>query len=224
MSRRTLAIGDIHGCAAALAAILTAIDPQPDDQIVTLGDYIDRGPDSPQVLEQLIQLKAQGILVPLLGNHEIMMLVARDEPSELDFWLLNGGQETLSAYGGTLAQVPAAHMEFLQGCVRFHETESHLFVHANYIPSLPLEKQPEFVLFWEHLSQHFPAPHYSGKIAVLGHTPQRFNQILRRDHLICLDTNCCGRGCLSALDVDSGQLWQSDASGTLLPSSQAPDA
>ena len=219
MSRRTVAIGDIHGCAAALAALLAAIDPQPDDLIVTLGDYVDRGPDSRQVLERLIQLKAQGNLVPLLGNHEIMMLVARDEPSELDFWLLNGGQETLKAYGGTLDHVPAAHLEFLRECVKFHETETHIFVHANYIPNLPLEKQPEFVLFWEHLSQHFPAPHVSGKIAVLGHTPQRFNQIFRRDHLICIDTNCCGRGCLTALDVDSGQLWQADASGTLLRTS-----
>ncbi len=56
---RTIAIGDIHGCLLALNAILGAIDPQPDDVIVTLGDYVDRGPDSRGVLERLIALAGQ---------------------------------------------------------------------------------------------------------------------------------------------------------------------
>ena len=81
MPGRLIAIGDIHGCADALEAILAAIDPREEDCIVTLGDYVDRGPETPRVIERLIQLRSAGNLVPLLGNHELMMLVGMEEPS-----------------------------------------------------------------------------------------------------------------------------------------------
>lgn len=214
MPGRLIAIGDIHGCADALEAILERIAPQPEDRIVTLGDYVDRGPETPRVVDRLIELQEQGKLVPLLGNHELMMLVGMEEPSELQFWLSNGGAQTLAAYGDSTDDIPPHHLTFLRGCQRFHETESHFFVHANYVPNLPLTKQSEFVLFWEHLTVHFPAPHQSGKIAVVGHTPQRHGEVLRREHLICLDTNCCGGGYLSAMDLGSNEIWQVRADGS----------
>ncbi len=70
---RTVAVGDIHGCAAALAALLRAVAPGPDDTLVTLGDYIDGGPDAQGVIEQLLGLAGRCKLVPLLGNHEEMV-------------------------------------------------------------------------------------------------------------------------------------------------------
>ena len=73
----TIAIGDIHGCSAALDALLDAIRPRPEDTIVTLGDYINRGPDSRGVLDRLIDLGRRCRLVPLLGNHDQMLLEAR---------------------------------------------------------------------------------------------------------------------------------------------------
>src|SRR5262245_37847694 len=73
---RTIAIGDVHGCSTALAALLDAIGPVESDTVVTLGDYIDRGPDSKGVIEQLIALEQRCRLVPLLGNHEEMILGA----------------------------------------------------------------------------------------------------------------------------------------------------
>ena len=76
MKARTIAIGDIHGCSAALDALLNAIRPRPEDCIVTLGDYINRGPDSRGVIERLIELKDRCRLVPLLGNHEEMLFEA----------------------------------------------------------------------------------------------------------------------------------------------------
>ena len=87
MPGRTIAIGDIHGCSTALAALLQAIDPQPDDTIITLGDYVDRGIDSKGVLDQLIALADRCRLVPLLGNHDEMMLHARDGRGDFQFWL-----------------------------------------------------------------------------------------------------------------------------------------
>ena len=77
MNPRTIAIGDIHGCSAALDALLEAIRPRPEDCIVTLGDYINRGPDSRGVIERLIELKDRCRLVPLLGNHDQMLLDVR---------------------------------------------------------------------------------------------------------------------------------------------------
>ena len=100
MSGRIIAIGDIHGCLAALQAVLAALDPHGDDTIVTMGDYADRGPDVRGVLELLIALGKQTRLVPLLGNHDEMMLsVCRGNTFLPAYWLAFGGDATLASYG-----------------------------------------------------------------------------------------------------------------------------
>ena len=71
---RTLAIGDIHGCLTALKALLDFVAPAPDDRLITLGDYVDRGPDSHGVLDLMIDLHTQGRVIALRGNHEEMMI------------------------------------------------------------------------------------------------------------------------------------------------------
>src|SRR5690349_9006235 len=100
---RLLAIGDIHGCLTALDALLDAVAPQADDQIVALGDYVDRGPDSRGVLDRLIALHAGGRVVALRGNHDVMMLEARNG-RDLG-WLAVGGKETLLSYGVTASEI-----------------------------------------------------------------------------------------------------------------------
>ena len=89
---RTIAIGDVHGCSAALAALVRAIDPMPLDTLVFLGDYIDRGPDSRGVVEQVIALGDRSTVVPLMGNHEEMLLAALEGSSELRYWLKFGAR------------------------------------------------------------------------------------------------------------------------------------
>src|ERR1700736_2548363 len=84
---RTIAIGDVHGCSAALAALVRAIDPTALDTLVFLGDYIDRGPDSRGVLEKVIALAERSTVMPLLGNHEEMLLAGLEGQSELRYWL-----------------------------------------------------------------------------------------------------------------------------------------
>ena len=213
MSGRTIAVGDIHGCSTAFAAIIAAIEPKRDDTIVTLGDYVDRGIDSKGVLDQLIELSDRCHLVPLLGNHEEMLLHARDSRSELQFWLNCGGIATLDSYGdtGRLNLIPSAHIRFLERCVSHFETDSHIFVHANYKPDCPLDQQDGQTLRWLSLSDTVPTPHYSGKRVVVGHTPQP--EILNLGHLICLDTGCSVGGCLTAMEMRSGQAWQVDDAG-----------
>jgi hypothetical protein len=96
---RTIAIGDVQGCSAALAALVRAIDPSALDTLVFLGDYIDRGPDSQGVLEQVTALAERCIVVPLPGNHEEMLLAALEGQSDLRYWLRFGGTEALASYG-----------------------------------------------------------------------------------------------------------------------------
>lgn len=217
MPGRIIAIGDIHGCSAALAAITSAIDPQPDDTLVPLGDFIDRGPDSRGVLEQLLNLQDRCRLVPLLGNHEVMLLDVLEGPASLAPWLSCGGAATLESYGGHLEDIPPKHLDFIRRSRRYYETATHFFVHANYAPDIRLDEMPDYLLFWEHLHFYRPPPHENGKIAVVGHTALKTGDILDLGHLIAIDTFCHGGGWLTALDVLAGQIWQADMHGRMRP-------
>jgi serine/threonine protein phosphatase 1 len=213
---RTIAIGDIHGCSIAFAALINAINPQPDDTIIPLGDYVDRGIDSKGVLDQLIELRDRCNLVPILGNHDQMMLHAREGRSDFQFWLNCGGDAALDSYGssGKLDLIPRNHIRFLESCRSYFETDTHIFLHANYKPDVPIEQQEDHTIRWLSLREYVPPkPHCSGKIAVVGHTPQ--TEILDLGFLIGLDTGVWKSGWLTALDVESGKIWQVDEKGSL---------
>src|SRR5262249_34116860 len=135
MAGRTLAIGDIHGCLDALATLIDAIGLGSEDTLITLGDHIDRGPDSRGVVDRLLALTGRCRLAPLLGDHEEMLLDALRDTTALRRWLRCGGVETLRSYGWApsgprraLADwIPEQHREFLAGCRPYHETDTHLF-------------------------------------------------------------------------------------------------
>ncbi|MDH3716934.1 MAG: serine/threonine protein phosphatase [Planctomycetota bacterium] len=217
MSDRIIAIGDIHGCSRALSALLSAIEPQSGDTIVTLGDYVDRGPDTPGVLDQLIELQRDCKLVAILGNHDQMLLHVIRGELDRELWSGCGGAATLESYGyeGDFNVIPATHIEFLENCVDYYETDTHFFVHANYDAGLPLDKQSDNALRWRKLTEEIPLPHVSGRIAIVGHTPDKNGEILDVGHLKCIDTCCHGGRWLTALDVNSNQVWQADNEGTL---------
>jgi serine/threonine protein phosphatase 1 len=216
-THRTIAIGDIHGCLPALEALLGAIQPGTDDTLVLLGDYVDRGPQSREVIERLMQLREHCRLVPLLGNHDAMMLDVYDGQTQLYIdWLLFGGSATLESYGTLKPEdIPAEHIDFLRGCRLFFETERHFFIHGNYQAELPLDAQPRETLLWESLKAREPGPHCSGKLAIVGHTSQKSGEILDLGYLKCIDTRCYDVGWLSAFDIESNQVWQADKSGRM---------
>lgn len=209
---RTIAIGDVHGCSKALRGLLEIVDPKAEDRLIFLGDYVDRGPDAKGVIETLLALREKCQTVFLLGNHEIMF---RGAVSGLnpELWLQIGGQPTLASYGGRLQNVSDKHVEFLNTCLPFFETEKHIFLHANYEPELDLVDQPEEVLYWQHLSVRVPGAHKSQKHVFLGHTPQVRGEIGYFGHFTCLDTACFAGYWLSALDVESGEEWQVSKQG-----------
>jgi serine/threonine protein phosphatase 1 len=208
MAGRTIAIGDIHGCLKALATLLDAVGPGSEDMVVTLGDYIDRGPDSRGVLDRLIALAE-----------------ALADKAALRKWFDLGGADALRSYGWSpggprraLADwIPRKHREFLAGCRPYHETDTHLFVHAGFVPDLPMARQPGLALRWRVTDARTAVPHYSGKVAVVGHTPQRNGEVLDLGFLICIDTNCARGGWLTALETDTGRVWQTDRTGRLRP-------
>lgn len=111
--------------------------------------------------------------------------------------------------------IPAPHRAFLASCRSYYETLTHLFVHAGFVPELALAEQPALALRWRVTDAAVAAPHHSGKVAVVGHTPQHSGEILDLGFLVCIDTNCVRGGWLTALDTGSGQVWQADRSGRL---------
>lgn len=212
MKTRLIAIGDIHGHRMALDGLLNIINVQESDTIVFLGDYVDRGPDSAGVLQTVIELSDRCNVIPLQGNHEEMFLDAWKDSRCFELWLKNGGDAALKNYGGSLYHVPPAHYDFLKSLKRFHEVEDYFFIHANYAPNWKLEDHNSRIALWTGLEQ-IPAPHYSGKTAVVGHTPQMSGEILDVGHLVGIDTGCGFGGRLTGLDVLNGDIWQVDEQG-----------
>ncbi len=215
---RHLAIGDIHGCINALTSLVEFVALRPDDTIVPLGDYVDRGPDTSAVLDFVIGLGKTHDLVPLRGNHEIMMLDSREKKSWFHAWMGYGGDATLLSYSrseedsGSFADVPDAHIDFLENkLLPYHECETHFFVHANAVANTALEDQTDAALYWRRYDD--PEPHCSGKIMVCGHTVQTSGFPGSNGDSICIDTWACGSGWLSCLDVGSGTIWQANEAG-----------
>ena len=214
---RHLAVGDIHGCYTALTTLADFVPFAAGDTLVILGDYVDRGPDTFSVLDWLIAYARRAKLVPLRGNHEIMMLRARDNELALASWLGYGGTHTLASYShfddaGSLADVPDEHWDFLENrLLPYFEIDTHFFVHANVYPALPLDEQPELMLYWEAFED--TALHASGKVMVCGHTSQKSGLPRDHGHAVCIDTWVYGKGWLTCLDVATGQFWQANQRG-----------
>jgi serine/threonine protein phosphatase 1 len=214
---RLLALGDIHGCYLALTTLVEQVALTPADRIIALGDYVDRGSDSRSVIEWLIARRAEGRLIALRGNHDLMMMAARCSLSQAALWLNYGGDATLASYRSTdgkggLETVPQEHWDFLElGCVDFFETERQIFVHATCAPDKPLDQQTPASLFWDKLDD--PQPHQSGKTVICGHTAQKNGEPKNFGHTICIDTWVYGSGWLTCLDVASGRYWQANEQG-----------
>ena len=213
---RTLAIGDIHGCRKALEYLLHVVSPTPTDVVVTLGDYVDRGPDSRGVIDTLIALRGEIQLITLKGNHEIMMESARSDSRAETGWMnpFVGGDATMESYGTCdLDEIPESHWDFIADCAPSWENESHLFVHANVEPHLSLEDQPADTLYWDRFDNR--GPHISGKIMICGHTSQRSGVPVNLGHAVCIDTAAYNGQWLTCLDASTGQYWQANEEGDL---------
>jgi len=203
----TYVFGDIHGCLNGFEALLDHLSPGSDDTIITLGDYIDRGPASNGVIDRLIQLQHEVNLIALRGNHEMMMFDAKDGPPASSFWLLNGGIETLESYGyRTVQEIPDEHWAFLENLVPYYEEGEILYTHA----TIPHNKNPEDcdddALFWARFGE--PEFREDGRFLVCGHTPQQDHLPTLFNRHLCIDTGCVHGGQLTALEMETGHFTQ----------------
>ena len=199
----TYVIGDIHGCLRPLKRLLAMIAPQPGDEVIFIGDYIDRGPQSREVVEYLLTLKSRCVF--LMGNHERMLLDYLDGKDDDGIYLSNGGMATLRSYGDDFARIPQAHISFFRSLRPMYETPEFLFVHAGIRPMVPLDKQQLDDLVWirQEFFQfigRFPKP------VVFGHTPLR--QVLLLPDRIGIDTGCVYGGKLTCLKLPGRQIIQ----------------
>ena len=214
---RVIAIGDVHGCIHALDTLIEAIAPTRRDLLVFLGDLIDHGRDSRDVLERLVELQSICQVVLIQGNHEEMMLAARDNDKAFMFWQNSGGATTLSSYRfpGRIEDVPSEHWALIESCLPYYETDDLIFTHANYLPDMPMPKQPGHQLRWALFEPTEMRQHVSRKPVVVGHTEQSEGEILDLGFAMCIDTACWRYGWLTAVDCHTGDIWQASRWGIL---------
>ncbi len=211
---RRFAIGEMHGCLVALERLEREIGFRPSDTVITLGDYVDRGPDSRGVIDYLLGLRERCNLVALRGNHEIMMLRARVDRACLLEWVACGGDRTLDSYGAAaFGDIPQSHWKFLEETISYYEDGQDFFVHANVYPNIPLADQPDHMLYWEFLGEQ--GPHQSGRRMICGHTSQKSGRPLDIGHAVCIDTYAHGGGWLTCLETRTGVYWQTSQQGEL---------
>lgn len=205
---RVYAIGDVHGSSSLLKSLLTIIEADievhagEEAQIIFLGDYIDRGPDSKGVLDLLSSNHLPAPATCLLGNHEEILLTFLEDPSVGEQWRMLGGLETLLSYGVDISdarmgrgyhaardelvrRLPKRHLNWLMNLHLSAQIDDYFFCHAGVRPGVPLQDQSRADLLWvrdEFLNHKEPFE----KVVVHGHTPNE--DVLIAPNRIDVDT------------------------------------
>jgi serine/threonine protein phosphatase 1 len=224
--RRVYAIGDIHGRADLLSKLFTRIDadlkarPTADSVQIFLGDYIDRGPNSRQVIDLLIARRQEHDVICLKGNHEDYALQFLSDPAVLNQWKNIGGLNTLLSYGVAPTRrdnpqsqhdvataldqaMPDSHRRFFQGLGLAFTCGDFFFAHAGVRPGIPLRGQSQQDLLW--IREDFLLHEEDfGKVVVHGHTPAREPDI--RPNRINIDTGAYATGRLTCLVLEGDQM------------------
>jgi serine/threonine protein phosphatase 1 len=168
----TYVIPDIHGRADLLRDAFAAIDQHAGGKfgtIVALGDYVDKGPDSRDVIGLLRAGPRPGWrFIALKGNHDSMMVQGLRDPARMSWWLERGGDSAIRSYGGDASLVPAGDIEWLDRLALMHVDRHRIYVHAGLDPELPLDQQIERTLLWKRY-QEGDAAGFAGRHIVHGH-------------------------------------------------------
>lgn len=214
-TRRVIAIGDIHGCSKTLKALLQDFQRFSGSLFIFLGDYIDRGPDSKNVIDQLLVFSEKEECVFLRGNHEQMLLRVLDGAPKSS-WAKNGGNTTMHSYMGDKKSfdLPYKHYHFFQNTNLYYETEDFVFTHAGMDPELSVKENLEDeanheIFLWTR--EHLYEPNNWEKTVIFGHTPKK--DIIQLPNMIGIDTGCVfknlpGLGILSALVLPDKKVIQ----------------
>lgn len=207
---RIFAVGDIHGCLDKLVSLMDIIEIDLQrDTLVFIGDYIDRGPDSREVVDYLLDLGPQeNRIVFLKGNHELMLQDYLTGVDRLTF-LYNGGDATLDSYTRRGVQseedlIPPRHLEFFDNLSLYYETDLYIFVHGGLKANIPLAEQHEWDMLW--IRDEFIYSDYDfGKRVIFGHTPFRKPLIL--DNKIGIDTGAVYGNRLTCVELPAEKFF-----------------
>jgi serine/threonine protein phosphatase 1 len=213
---RRFVIGDVHGQFKALMMLIDQIKLKTDDQLFFLGDLIDRGPQSAQVVDWVMR---NGHIC-LCGNHEQMCLEAftmLDAPHAWQGWLGNGGAKTLESYGGEL--IPDEHLNWMSQLPLYADLGDVWLVHAGLNPNLPIEHQGELEFCWIREPFHrMTEPYFNDKVIITGHTITfvfpgvKPGQLAQGAGWLDIDTGAYHpkSGWLTALELNSSTVYQSN--------------
>ncbi len=214
---RLIAIGDIHGCFRPFyELVVNEIDLKKNDRLILLGDYIDRGTQSKEVIDFIIDLKEAGFdVTPLMGNHEAMLLESYADTGMLYQWYMNSGEATLQSIGiQDVRDLEKTYLDFFSGLQYYVSIGNFLFVHAGFNDNDADPFTDKFHMIWESRLS-YTNPLLLGKTIIHGHRPKTLEyvkkQIRDRSYVIPIDTGCVyGRemdyGFLSAIEVNSMEL------------------
>ncbi len=216
------AITDIHGCRESFMHLLAKIDFKKKDELFLLGDYIDRGPDSKGVLDDIFQLKTAGYKVHCLrGNHEEGLLHALIDSDQQARWIKSwGGQQTLDSFPAqSVSDIPTAYFDFMQNLPYHIELEDYILVHAglDFSKENPLEDK-QSMIWIRRWKKDVNKDWLQGKIIVHGHTPiSRWEIEVQKEQVkevpvLNIDGGCAykaqaDRGYLVALALDTQELY-----------------
>lgn len=183
---RLIGISDIHGEYEKLCRVLEKVSPQKDDTIVFMGDYIDRGAKSREVVDKIIEMQNVCSCVYLIGSHEYALLHAStDDYYHYLFWNY-GGDRTADSYGG-FDNIFKIHGDFFKNLKFYYLTDKYLFVHAGINPKYSLDEQDEVDMVYIRRN-FYEYKHNLPQKIIFGHTEFDTPQI--QDDKICIDTGC----------------------------------
>jgi serine/threonine protein phosphatase 1 len=223
---RRFVIGDLHGCVSTFREMTEVqLRLRKEDTLFLLGDYIDRGPDSKGVVDHILDLQKRSYrVVPIMGNHEYMLLNAVDDEEEFGLWEFNGSFATLISFGidasrarepGSVHEIPGFYIDFFRNLPIYAETPGFVMVHAGIGHDKQNPFDPDFALWTRE--EYYNRQLMNGRRLVHGHTPFSLASIRERVHdpeekFINLDGGCVYNdykdyGNLVALDLDSLELY-----------------
>jgi serine/threonine protein phosphatase 1 len=217
--QRVIAIGDIHGCIKTFRHMLFDIlKIRDDDKLILLGDYIDRGPGSKEVMDLIIELKGSlKEVVHLLGNHDYMMMRSIFSKGDTMLWYRNRGQSTLKSLGVSRpADIPERYLDFVDSCPYYHVHGDYFFVHGglNFELSHPLEDKYSMIWIRNDYVTEDDLAKIDGRKMIVGHTPKSRAEIMNslKYNRIYLDGGCVYdginsfEGYLAALELNTFDL------------------
>jgi serine/threonine protein phosphatase 1 len=214
---RLFAISDIHGCFRPFyELVVKVIDLQKSDRLILLGDYIDRGDQSREVIDFIIELKDKGFnITPLTGNHEVMLVDSYNDKGLLPLWYLNSGMTTLLSFDiSDIGDIGDKYLGFFTSLAYYESIGDFLFVHAGFNDLISDPFSDRHHMIWECRPTYFN-PIFSGKTVIHGHRPKLPEYVRKlisnRSNVIPIDTGCVydeelGYGFISALEVNSMEL------------------